>query len=458
MQTILQLIISITLARLLTPEDYGLLAMILVFPEIGRVFAEGGFGIALVHRKRATRHEETSVLIFNCTIALLFYSAIWFASPWIAAFYSQPNLVGLLRLAAVGLLFTSLGIVQTSILSRKLQFRAMTSVSMASSIVSGGLAVFLAIMGYGVWALVWQGVSNAILGSLLLWLVSPWRPVCAISLSGLKSMGAYGANMLLTNIVSILFSNISVILIGRFYSPSALGYFNRAQSFQSIPIGAFSTALGKVLLPALVHVNEDSEKLCRAYKKAMQVSIAFTTPLMCACILLARPLIELVFSAKWLPSVPYFQIFCIGGIIYPLHVLNVNMLLALGRADLHLVLEIIKNILSLAICLTAIRFGVFAMACGVVLFSILSLPVNAYFPGKLTGLSLQVQIREILPYLICTFLAMGSGWFILSRVNLQPLYSLIIVGPFFLLVYFLCTLLIPQNIFLYVLRNRGILK
>lgn len=458
LQTFLQLVISVALARLLTPEDYGLLAMVLLFPEIGRVFSEGGFGIALVHRKNATRCEETSILAFNCLIASCFCLGIWFAAPYISDFYSQPRLTGLLRLSSVGLIFTSLGIVQTSILSRNLKFRAMTLVTLISSTVSGCLAIFLAVKGFGVWALVWQGVSNAVLVTVMLWVVSPWRPSCSVSFSGLRSMGGFGINMLLTNIVSIIFGNMSTILIGRYFSPDDLGFFNRAMSFQAIPINAFSSALGKVMLPALVHVNDESEKMSRAYRKAMQVSIAFTAPLMCGCIFLATPLIQFVFSDKWLPAVPYFQLFCAGGIIFPLHVLNINILLALGRPDLQLLLEVVKNVLSLAICFAAIRFGVLAMAFGVLLFATISLPINAYFPGKLTGITLRVQLREVFPYILCAMVAMGCGWGALQFVDLQPIGLLAVLSPLFMAVYLLSSLLIRENIFLYLLRNQGNIK
>lgn len=453
LQTLVQLAISITLARLLTPEDFGLLAMILLFPEIGRVLAEGGFGIALIHRKNSTKIEETSVLCFNFTVAVVFFSIIYFSAPAVANFYKQPELVDPLRLSGIGLIFTSLATVQISLLSRELNFRSQTIISLVSTLLAGALAMALAYLKYGVWALVWQGVAYAIFNASLLWLFSSWRPVFGFSFRALRSMSRFGLNMLFTNIVSIFFGNLGTILIGRFYSPSELGYFNRAQSFQAIPINAFSFALSRVILPSLVQINDDPERLKNAYTKMMNLSIGLIAPAMCVCIFLATPLIDLVFSSKWLPAVPYFQIFCIGGIFYPLHVLNINILLALGRPDLHLYLEILKNILSLITFLVAVHFGIYAMALGVLLISLLALLINSYFPGKLTGLTLFVQLRNVLPYLLSAAVPLFIGRSLVPIDRFESLVCLLLFGPLFFIAYFSFTLLIPNNIFFYFFKS-----
>jgi teichuronic acid exporter len=452
-RTLAQLAISIVLARLLSPSDFGLFAMILVFPALGRIFVEGGFGIALIHNKNATREEETSILAFNTSLALLIYGALWVIAPLVADFYKQPSLIDLLRFAAIGMVFNALGMVQGSVLARKLNYKAIASVSMTSSILSGVAAIGLALAGIGVWALAWQGVISALFNTLFLWWASPWRPVRTISLKGLRTMGAYGSRMLASNIVTVIFDNLNSILIGRLYSPADLGYYSRAASTQGMPINAFSSAIGQVMVPALVHINDKPDDFRRAYSRAIQAVFAISAPVMAAGIVLATPLFTIVFSEKWLPAVPFFQVLCIRGALYPVHLLNINMLLALGRPGLYLKLEVIKRSISLVVALIAIQHSIMALVIASTAFTPIMLAINTYYSGKMVGFGFWKQVVEIAPYAINSLIAGGVTYWILPYLPQAEIFQLALGTIIFFCIAAVLPLLFRNNIYFYLMKN-----
>jgi teichuronic acid exporter len=404
--------VGVILARILSPSEFGLLGMVLVFVAIGSVFSEGGFGFALIHNKNATRLQETSVLIWNILIAVGVYFALWFLSPAISSFYQQPVLEGVLRLLAIRVLIGAAGIVQRSYLMRTLNFRTLTWVNIAAAIVGGSTGIVLALQGYGVWALVWQALANSTATTVFLWVLSSWRPVWGFCWLAIRQMGSYGGKMVISGLVSTTFENINNILIGRFYAPADLGLFTRAQNLTAFTSVSISNALSSVLLPTLVQANDDRDGMCRAFQRAMQGMVALISPVIVLLFVLAEPVFILLFTEKWVPAVPFFRMLCIPAILYPAHLINLNVLLALGRPGLYLKIEIIKRGVSLALSLAAIPHGVFALTGAMVAGSFLALPVNIWYPSKMAGLGLRRQLawvwEALYPSLvagICSFAA-----------------------------------------------------
>ena len=445
--------IGIIIARLLSPAEFGLMGMILVFIGLGNVFVEGGFGLALIHNKNATRLEETSVLVWNFGIASAVYAILWFSAPFVAEFYRQPIFVDLLRVLAIRLLVGSFGIVQTSYLTRKLDFKAIARVNILSGFLSGLLAIYLAWKGFGVWALVWQALAATLCSTVFLWLSSNWRPVSGFSWEAIKKMGSYGSKMLVSGLITTVFEYLNNILIGRFHTPADLGYFTRAQNLHTSTVSTLSQSMSAVLLPSLVRVNEDKEAFRRAYMRAMESLLAVTAPIVCCLFVLAEPVIRFLFTDKWLPAVPYFQILCVPALLYPLHMLNLNALLALGKPGLHLKLEIIKRATGFSLAMIALPFGVMALAFALMVGSALCVPINAYYPSKLAGISLYSQVRSIFPVVTGSLVAAVGTWLLLPLLPQSDIARLLYGGAIFSALILPVPILFKSSVYRYLLKN-----
>jgi teichuronic acid exporter len=448
-----QLLIQICLARLLSPKDFGLMAMLMVLTSVGLVFVEGGFGIALIHHKNASREDESSVFFCNLGLASLAYGVLWLLAPWVAVFYNQATLEPLLRFSALGMVLGAFGVVQNSVLSRSLNFKTLSIVDLGTSVLAGSVAIWLAWSGYGVWSLAWQFVITATIRSLLLWFMSPWRPLFTFRYDAIRRMGAYGSRLVTSNLISALFENLNQLLIGKFYTAGDLGFYSRAKMMQSIPVNTFSHALNGVLLPAFVHLNDQPEEFRKGYRRAIRCSAAVAVPMMAIFGLLAKPIFLLLLSAKWLPAVPYFQIFCIAGILYPLHIINLNTLLALGKPDLYLKLEVIKKLVSLCGAAIALPFGVMAFAQATVALSIVALVINTHYTRKLVDYGLLAQLRDILPFLISAAAALPLAWTALPLAGDNLFLQITLGGTIAAAVYLAISWLLARDTYQFILRS-----
>lgn len=448
-----QLVVQICLARLLDPRDFGLMAMLMVLTSVGLVFVEGGFGIALLHQKNAPREDESSVFFCNLGLATVAYAALWLLAPWVADFYGHSTLEPLLRFSALGLVLGACGVVQNSVLSRKLDFRALSIVNLASSLLAGGIAIGLAWTGHGVWSLAWQFVLTSAFRSLLLWFASSWRPMFTFRVEAIRRMGAYGSRLVISQLISTLFENLNQLLIGKFYTATDLGFFNRAKTMQSIPVNTFSQAVSGVLLPAFIHLNDQPDEFRKGFRRALRCSTAISVPMMGIFGVLAHPLFIILLSAKWLPAVPYFQLFCVAGMLYPLHLLNINTLLALGRPDLYLKLEVIKRIVALCGAAIALPFGVMAFAQATVVVSLLSLAINTHFTRKLIQYGLLGQLRDTLPFIVSAAISVPLAWLTLQRVGDNPWLQLAAGGGVMASIYLTVSWLLARDTYEFILRT-----
>lgn len=430
-----QLLVQICLARLLLPAEFGLMAMLMVVTSIGQVFVDGGFGTALVHQKDATREEESSILYVNVGLSLAVFSFLWYLAPYIAEFYEQQAIKPLLRFTSAGLVIGALGIVQSSILSRNLDFKSVSIVNLLTGALSGGIAIAMALRGYGVWCLAWQFLLNSAFRTILLWMVSTWRPLFTFRLSAIRRMGPYGSRLVASNLISAVFENLNQLLIGKFYTATDLGYYQRAQTMQSIPVNTLSQAIGGVCMPAFVHLNDDLEKFKNAYRQAIRYTMAAAVPMMTLLCIVANPLFTVLLSPKWASAVPYFQLFCLSGIVYPLHLLNINSLLALGKTDIYLRIELTKRILAICGAAIALPFGVMAFAQSTVVVSFLCLGINTHYTKKLIGYPLSQQVGDIFSSLLITSAAGVITVVALNYLPTSPLISLSAGSTIFVIVY-----------------------
>jgi teichuronic acid exporter len=448
-----QLIIQICLARLLAPTDFGLMAMLMILTSVGLVFAEGGFGIALIHHKNASREDESSVFFCNLGLATGVYSVLWLFAPRVAGFYGYSSLEPLLRFSALSVVLGAFGVVQNSVLSRSLDFKALSIVNLFSGVSAGGIAIAMAWNGYGVWCLAWQFVLTSAFRSALLWWMSPWRPLFSFRYQAIQRMGAYGSRLVGSNILSTVFENLNQLLIGKFYTASDLGFYSRALTMQSIPVNTFSQAVGSVLLPAFVHLNDQPEEFRKGYRRAIRCSMAVAVPMMGILGLLAEPIFLLMLSDKWLPAVPFFQIFCISGILYPLHLLNINTLLAQGKPDLYFRLELIKRIVGLCGAAIALPFGVMPLAQSTIVVSAVCLVINTHYTRKLVSYGMIAQLRDSMPFFASLAVSAPLSWAALHQAGGNPWLQIAVGGVTMISAYLALSWLLARDTYQFIRRS-----
>ena len=395
-----QLVVSIILARLLEPSQFGLIGMLSLFMAIAQSILDSGFGSALIQKKNADNLDNCSIFYFNIFIGTLLTLLLILLAPSIAGFFYQPILIQLTRFLSLNIFINGFGLVQSTLLSKQMNFKAQLKINLISVFISGCVGIGLAYLDWGVWSLAIQSVLNTLIKTGLLWILSTWKPSFLFSFNSLRGMFSFGSKMLLSGLLNTLFKNIYLAIIGKLFSVTELGYYTRASSMQQTAVSATSSSLGKVLFPAMVPLQDDNTRLRTAYKKTIGVSLFFHFPLMFGLIGIADPLIRFLMTDKWAPSIPYFQLLCISGLFYPLHVLNLNILQVKGRSDLLLRLEIIKKAVNILTILITYRWGVTGLIYGQIVSSAFAYFLNSFYSGRLVNYPMIDQIREILPSMI----------------------------------------------------------
>lgn len=423
---IVQFIPTIILARLLSPEEFGLVGMLIVFILLAQAFLDGGFGTALIQKKDSDFTDECSIFYFNLLIGGLLVFGLYFAAPLIAAFYAQPLLTPLTRWLSLDILLKSSSLLQTTLLIRRLDFKTQLKANLMATLLGGAAGIVAAYAGLGVWSLVIQTLTGSALSSLSLWLMSPWRPGFRFSLRALKSMFVFGSNMLFSSLLSTLFDNLYQIFIGKLFSASSLGYYTRANSLKMMVIDTTSSSFSRVLFPAMASIQDDTERLRQAYRKSVLLITFVHFPLMLGLAATAAPLINFLFSEKWGESVLYFQLMCLATLLYPLHVINLEVLKVKGRSDLFFRLEVIKRTLIIVMILFTVRWGIIAMLIGQIINSMIAYFLNAYFTKRLIGYPIATQLADIAPNLGISVLMAGAMFF-LSGLAQWPDWALLLM-------------------------------
>ena len=412
-------IVSIVLARILSPEDYGTIALVTVFTTILQVFVDSGLGTALIQKKDADDLDFSSVFYFNFIVCLVLYAGMFVAAPWIADFYNDVSLTPVVRVLSLTLVISGVKGIQQSYVARNMLFRRFFFSTLGGTLVSAVVGIGMAIMGFGVWALVAQQLSNAAIDTLILWLTVRWRPKLLFSWKRLKGLLSFGWKLLVSAVLDTVYNNLRNLIIGKKYSSSDLAYYNQGDKFPKLIITNINTSIDSVLLPAMSNVQDDRERIKHMTRRAIKTSTYIMAPLMMGLAFCAELVVQLVLTEKWLPCVPFLQIFCFTYMFYPIHTANLNAINAMGRSDLFLKLEIIKKMMGLALLFSTMNISVMAMAYSLVVSSILSQIINSWPNRKLLNYGYLEQLRDILP---SVSLAVGMGVCI-SVVRVLPFSS-----------------------------------
>lgn len=431
----IQFVFSILIARLLVPEDYGVIAMLNIFLAVSQTFIDSGFGTALIRKIDRTETDFSTVFYFNIAVAVFFYLGLFFAAPAIANFYNTPLLVPVTRVTAINLVISSLSGIHNAKLSIAIDFKSRAKISIVSAVLTGSVGLWMAYSGYGVWALVVQTVFAGIIRTIMLWIIVKWYPKLVFSWKSFKEMFSFGSKLLASGLLDTLYNNIYTLVVGKVFSSSTLGVYAKAQALAEFPSSNITGVLQNVSFPVLSSIQNDEDKLAGAYKRFIRVSAFVIFPLMLGLSSVADPFIRLLLTDKWENTIYLLQIICFSMMWYPIHAINLNILQVKGRSDYFLKLEIIKKIQGVLILCVTVPMGIIAMSYGQVVSSLISLYLNTYYTKKLIGYGLWDQMKDLLPIFIHSLLMWGL---VLLVVNLMPtLWLKLIVGVLSGMIYYI---------------------
>ena len=395
MQQGVQFIIGVILARLLLPEQYGLVAMALVFITVFYVFVDSGFSAAIIQRKEITKSDLSTVFYMNMGVSLVVFAILYFLAPLIADFYNESQLINIVRVLSIIVILYALTIVQNSIIRREVNFKLKTRIEIVAQILSGAIAIYLAYSGYGVWALIWKTLLNQIFVNLQLWIKNNWFPSFEFSKNSFKELFSFSGKLLVSGILDSIYRQIYRLIVGKFFPAAELGYYTRAEQFKNLPSQAVSNSLMAFLLPVFSKMQDEPERLKRAAQRVLKIVMFFNINTMILMGILAEPIIQVLLGDKWLPTVPYLQLLILVGVFYPMHVINVQILTALGRSDLFLKIEVFKKIIGILPILLAIFVGIKAMIVGMIFTSIVALAINTFYTNRLINFGLIEQLKSL---------------------------------------------------------------
>lgn len=390
-------LVSIVLARLLSPDDYGLIGIITIFTTVCTAIINGGFSSALIRKKSPTDDDYNTAFIINLGLSLVLYAVVFLCAPLIAIFFGREGLVLLTRVSSLTMVIGALALVQQARLTKRIDFKTQTKITLVASISSGVLGITMALLGLGVWALVFQGIIAQILRTALLWFYNQWIPSLRFSKQSFQELFGFGWKLMVSGILDNLWKELYQLVVGKFYSPATLGQYTRAKQFSSMFSSNLTNVIQRVTYPVLSDIQDEKERMIAAYRKIIKTTMFMTFALMFALGAVSEPLLYCLIGEKWHEAATYLPWICLIGSLYPLHAINLNMLQVQGRSDLFLGLEIVKKIIGLApLCIGAF-VGIFPMLYTSVFTSIISYFLNSYFPGKLLGYTSWMQIKDVAP-------------------------------------------------------------
>lgn len=394
------LIVSVVLARILSPEDYGTIALITVFINILNVFVDSGLGSALIQKKDADNTDFSTVFYTNVIFCIALYILMFVISPFLAEFYSRPELVSIIRVLSITILVSGVKNIQQAYVSRTLQFRKFFFSTLAGTIIAAVAGIWMAYHGFGVWALVAQQVTNLSIDTIILWITVKWRPELVFSFRRLKSLFSYGWKLLVSALLDTFYTNLYNLVIGRKYSANDLAFYTKGELFPKAVVGNINNAIDSVLLPTMSSEQDNKERVKQMTRRAIKTSSFCIAPLMMGLAGCSQNVVSILLTDKWLPAVPYLVIFCITYMFYPIHTANLNAIKAMGRSDLFLKLEVAKKIVGLAVLFSTMWFGVKVMAYSLLFVNIASQIINTWPNKKLFGYGYIEQLKDIFPGII----------------------------------------------------------
>jgi O-antigen/teichoic acid export membrane protein len=424
----IKFILGIILARLLTPEDFGLVGMVAVFFAIAQVFIDSGFGHAYIQKEEVSDNDANTVFYTNFSISLLLYGLLWLFAPAIAKFYDQPQLTELTRVMGVVIIINSFSIIQIAQLTRDVNFKRKTKILLIAVIISGVLGVSAAYYGLGVWSLVIQQLTNRFFMVVGFWITSKWKPSLNFSFASFRQMFSFGGWLLLSGIITKIFENIYILTIGKFFPAAQVGFYTKSKDIRRLTSKEIGQAIGFVAFPVLSKLQDNKEDLQRGMRKFLTHSMVFMMPILITVIVVSEPFVIILLKEKWAPMIPYLQLLCFAGLLYPIHSVNIQALKAQGKSNLTFRLNLIKNSLRIINIIISYRWGVLYIIIGEVIISILSIYINTYYTNKLINYGPLKQLRDIWKIVLGGLLAGALGLFI--NLQLENLWVMLFVGGF----------------------------
>lgn len=413
----IQFLLGILMARILSPEDYGLIGMLAIFMSISQVFIDGGFSTALIQKQNRTETDFSTVFYINLVISLLCYLFLYALAPYIASFYEQPLLIDITRVYSINLVLNSLVAINKVKLSIQVDFKTQSKISFTAAVLSGIIGIGFAYSGYGVWALVIQMLSSAFFNVILSFYFVRWIPKLSFSRVSFKSLFAFGSKLLVASIISNVYTNLYALVIGKKFSSASLGMYTRADQFAQFTSSNIAGILSRVSFPILSEIQNDDKRLISVYRKYIQMSAFIVFPLILGLCGIARPLVLLLLTDKWEGVIILLQILCFSYLWNCIVTVNLNLLNVKGRTDLVLKLEIVKKIIAFMILFLSLPFDLKGICIGLVIYSVLAFYMNTYYTKKLLNYGFKEQFVELLPYLLLSLLIMGEALLLSSIIE-----------------------------------------
>ncbi len=417
-------VVGIILARLLTPVEFGLIGMIAIFIAISQSLIDSGFTQALIRKENCTQTDYSTVFYFNLFVGVVLYSILFFSANSISSFYDEPQLKSLVQVLSFGIIINAFAIVQRARLIKSINFKLQTKISIIASICSGVIGIIVVYLGKGVWGLVIYNLLDNTFTSLLLWVWNKWRPSLLFSNKSFNEMFSFGYKLTVSGLIDTVYKNIFLIIIGKYYSAAELGFYTRADQFNKLPSQNITSVIQRVSFPVLSEIQNDIPRLKTAYQKLIKSTMLITFACMFLLIAIAKPLLFTLIGEKWLPSVIYLQLLGFVGMLYPLHAINLNMLIVQGRSDLFLKLEVVKKALAIPVIMFGVFMSIEVMIVGMIVLSMISYFLNSYYSGNQIGYTSFQQLKDILPSFILS-LFIGGIVYLISLFIKLPIFLIL---------------------------------
>lgn len=425
-------VVSIVLARLLSPDDYGLIGLIGIFTAISATITTAGFGNALIRKQSPSEEDYNTVFIFNLVMSIVLYIVLFLCAPAISLFFGREELIALTRVSSLSIIIGALALTQRVQLTKRIDFKTQMKITLMASISSGIIGIIMAALGFGVWALVGQHLSSSLIGMIGLWVFNKWIPKLSFSQKSFKELFGYSWKILLSSLLDTTWKELYQVVVGKFYTPATLGQYTRAKGFAHLFSQNMTAVVQRVTFPVLSEIQDDKDRMFAAYRKMIKVTMFMTAICMFAVGAVAEPLIYCLIGAKWHEAATYLPFICVSMSLYPLHAINLNMLQVQGRSDVYLILEIIKKIIGIAPLAVCIFVGIRWMLIVNILTGIICFFLNSYYTGKSLGYTSWMQLKDIAPSYGIALLMAVSVYFLkylpLSNFIILPIQITIGVG------------------------------
>ena len=432
---IISFVSNIVLARLLTPDDFGCIGLLAIFIVVANVFVNGGFAAALIQKPNPSKEDYSTVFIWNILVSMLFYLGLYISAPHIAVFYSIPLLSAVLKVQGIVLIINALSVIHLSVLRKNLQFKEMSIIQIIAISISVATAIVLALKGWGVWALVAQQLLNSAIITISLWLVCNWKPKLVFSWYSFRQLFNYGAFLLLSDILNSICDNIQGLVIGRRFTAGDMGYYSQAKKLEEVPTQSISQVVSLVSFPVFAKLQNDKQKLYVAVRKSLMSMNFLNFPLMILLVVVAEPLLTLLYSDRWLDAIPYFRILCISGIVNCMQSVNYQVVCAVGKSKVIFKWNIVKRIVGIGLIFIGMYWGIEGILWGMVAGFYFTFAVNAMVAAPTTGYSLFRQLFDAAPVLMIAVVAAAGTMAIGMTVDLNYIFLLIVQVFVYLLIY-----------------------